>query len=267
MIRVPIDLREMVIALASHAGQAVMQVYGRSYEVMHKADDSPVTEADLEANRIIVEGLGRLTPHLPVLSEESAHTPWEERQHWPSYWLVDPIDGTREFISRTGQFSVNIALIHQGAPYFAVVQEPVTGTLWHAARGELAYRRERLHDTPLHTRVPATAPLRVVTSRSLRNERGEQLLARMGEIQTSRLGSSLKLCKLAEGELDVYPRLGQTSEWDTAAGQCILQAAGGNVLSVRTGKPFRYNRRPSLLNGEFIALGDLSLPWQQWLDD
>ena len=267
MIRVPIDLREMVIALAGHAGQAVMQVYGRGFEVMHKADDSPVTEADLEANRIIVQGLQRLTPHLPVLSEESAQVDWEERRHWVSYWLVDPIDGTREFVNRTGQFSVNIALVHQGAVKFAVVQEPVTGVIWHAARGELAYRRQRQHDTVLTTRTPASAPLRVATSRSLRSERGEQLLARMGDIQVTRLGSSLKLCKLAEGELDVYPRLGQTSEWDTAAGQCILQAAGGDVLSVLTGKPFRYNRRPSLLNGDFIALGDTSLPWRDWLAD
>lgn len=267
MIRIPVDLREMVIALAGQAGEAIMQVYGRGFEVMHKEDDSPVTEADLLANRIIVDGLRRLTPELPVLSEESAQVSWEERQHWTSYWLVDPIDGTREFVKRNGQFSVNIALIHQGAPYFAVIQEPVSGTLWHAARGELAYRRQGLHDSVLHVRSPASAPLQVAMSRSFNSAQGEAMLARMGPTQTLRLGSSLKLCRIAEGQLDVYPRLGPTSEWDTAAGQCIVQAAGGNVLSLATGKPFRYNRRPSLLNGHFIALGDLALPWQSWLAD
>ncbi|KRG54859.1 MAG: 3'(2'),5'-bisphosphate nucleotidase CysQ [Stenotrophomonas koreensis] len=267
MIRVPVDLREMVIALAGHAGQAIMQVYGRGFEVSHKDDASPVTDADLLANRIIVEGLARITPNLPILSEESAQVSWEERQHWTSYWLVDPIDGTREFVKRNGQFSVNIALIHQGAPYFAVIQEPVTGTVWHATRGELAYRREHNHDTALHTRTPASAPLQVAVSRSYNSDRVDAMLQRMGPVQSIRLGSSLKLCHIAEGRLDVYPRLGPTSEWDTAAGQCILHAAGGNVLSLQTGKPFRYNRRPSLLNGEFIALGDLSLPWRQWLVD
>lgn len=267
MIRLPPDLREMVIALAGQAGQAIMQVYAQGFEVTLKDDASPVTEADLLANRIIVDGLRRMTPELPILSEESAQVDWEQRRHWPSYWLVDPIDGTREFIKRNGQFSVNIALIHQGAPYFAVIQEPVTGTLWHATRGELAYRRQQRHDTPLHVRTPAQAPLQVAISRSHNTQRSEAMLARMGPVQTLRLGSSLKLCRIAEGQLDVYPRLGPTSEWDTAAGQCIIQAAGGNVLSLETGKPFRYNRRPSLLNGEFIALGDLSLPWRQWLAD
>jgi 3'(2'), 5'-bisphosphate nucleotidase len=265
MIRVPVDLREMVIALASQAGNAIMGVYTAGFEVNHKGDGSPVTDADLLANRLIVAGLKQLTPSLPVLSEESAQVPWEQRQTWSSYWLVDPIDGTREFVARNGQFSVNIALIHQGTPYFAVVQEPVTGTLWHATRGELAYRRNGVHDSVLRTCIPAPEPLRVVTSRSLSSERGGQMLARMGAIETSKLGSSLKFCQLAEGTLDVYPRLGNTCEWDTAAGQCVLQAAGGNVLSLATGKPFRYNRRESLLNGEFIALGDLSLPWRQWL--
>lgn len=267
MIRLSVDLREMVIALASQAGQAVMQVYEQDFEVMHKQDASPVTEADLLANRLIIDGLQRLTPGLPILSEESAQISWEQRQHWPSYWLVDPIDGTREFVKRNGQFSVNIALIHHGAPHFAVIQQPVTGIVWHATRGELAYRREQGHDTVLTTRTPATAPLQVALSLSSHNSAlGERLLAAMGPVQTVRLGSSLKLCHIAEGRLDVYPRLGPTSEWDTAAGQCILQAAGGNVLSLATGKPFRYNRRPSLLNGHFIALGDLGLPWQQWLD-
>ncbi len=158
-------------------------------------------------------------------------------------------------------------MIYQGAPAFGVVLAPVTGIVWHAMRGELAYRRQGLHDTVLRTRTPATAPLRVAASRSHRSPETEALLARMGRIETIAQGSSLKFCRIAEGGLDVYPRLGPTSEWDTAAGQCVLHAAGGAVLSAATGKPFRYNRRETLLNGDFIALGDTSLPWRDWLSD
>ncbi|HRF83594.1 MAG: 3'(2'),5'-bisphosphate nucleotidase CysQ [Xanthomonadales bacterium] len=265
MIRVTVDLRETVIALSRQAGAAIMDVYAGGFEVSHKDDASPLTAADLVANRVIVEGLERLTPDLPVLSEESASVAWETRRHWPGYWLVDPLDGTREFVKRNGEFSVNIALIHQGAPIFGVVQAPVGGQVWHAVRGEHAYRRDGHRDTQLHSRTPATAPLRVAASRSHRDARTQGVLDRMGAIEEVALGSSLKFCRIAEGGLDVYPRFGPTSEWDTAAGQCVLHAAGGALLAADTGKPFRYNRRESLLNGDFIALGDSELPWRDWL--
>ncbi|MBO9827480.1 3'(2'),5'-bisphosphate nucleotidase CysQ [Xanthomonas sp. A2111] len=265
MIRLTSDLRETVIAIAIDAAAAIMSVYATGFEVEHKADTSPLTQADLAAHQIIVEGLERLTPDLPVLSEESAQIPWEVREHWTTYWLVDPLDGTREFVKRNGEFSVNIALIHQGAPVFGVVQAPVDGRVWHAVRGEQAYRREGFRDTALNTRRPATAPLRVAASRSHRDARTDALLQRMGEIELVAQGSSLKFCRIADGDLDVYPRVGPTSEWDTAAGQCVLQAAGGALLAAATGKPFRYNRRESLLNGDFVALGDPALPWRDWL--
>ncbi len=265
MSRIGADLRETVIAIAQQAGEAIMQVYATAFDVEHKSDDSPLTAADLAANRVIVESLRRLTPDMPVLSEESAMVPWETRQHWTGYWLVDPLDGTREFVKRNGEFSVNIALIQHGSPVLGVVQAPVTGTIWHAIRGEGAYRREGMRDTQLRVQVPAQAPLRVAASRSHRSPRTEQLLARMGQIELVSQGSSLKFCRLAEGSLDVYPRLGPTCEWDTAAGQCVLCAAGGALLAADTGKPFRYNRRESLLNGDFIALGDPSLPWRDWI--
>lgn len=259
------DLRETVIAIAREAAAEIMQVYASGFDVTLKDDDSPVTAADLAANRCIVDGLSRLTPDLPILSEESAPVRWETRRHWGAYWLVDPLDGTREFIKRNGEFSVNIAFVYQGAPTFGVVLAPVDGRLWHAMRGEQAYRRQGLHDTVLRTRVPACAPLRVAASRSHGSARTQALLARMGAIETVAQGSSLKFCRIAEGDLDVYPRLGPTSEWDTAAGQCVLHAAGGAVVSAATGKPFRYNRRESLLNGDFIALGDTGLPWRDWV--
>ena len=147
-MRITVDLREAVIALARQAGAAIMEVYEKEFDVTHKEDASPLTAADLAAHRIIVEGLEKLTPDLPVLSEESADVPWETRRHWPSYWLVDPLDGTREFVKRNGEFSVNIALIVQGAPTLGVVQSPVGGQVWHAVRGEQAYRRDGWRDEP-----------------------------------------------------------------------------------------------------------------------
>ena len=188
-----------------------------------------------------------------------------ERRQWRRFWLVDPLDGTREFVKRNGEFTVNIALVHQGAPALGVVQAPVGGQVWHAVRGELGYRRDGHRDSVLRARAPATAPLRVAASRSHRDARTQAVLDRMGPIEEVALGSSLKFCRIAEGGLDVYPRFGPTSEWDTAAAQCVLHAAGGALLAADTGKPFRYNRRESLLNGDFIALGDPDLPWRDWL--
>ena len=266
MIRLTLDLRETVIAIAQEAAEAILSVYHGPFEVEEKADHSPLTAADLAAHRVISEGLGRLAPDVPVLSEEGKSIPWDVRRHWQTFWLVDPLDGTREFVKRNGEFSVNIALIHDGAPIFSVVQAPVTGKLWYAMRGEHAYRRDGCQDTVLRVRAPAIAPLRVAVSRSHRDAATDALLARMGSIEEVSQGSSLKFCRIAEGDVDVYPRFGPTSEWDTAAGQCILHAAGGMLLSVAKGKPFRYNRRESLLNGDFIALGDPDLPWLDWLD-
>ena len=258
-------LRERVIEIAEQAGAAIMQVYASGFDIEQKADDSPVTSADLAAHRLIVQGLSQLTPDIPVLSEESAQVSWETRRQWQRYWLVDPLDGTREFIKRNGEFSVNIALIEGGVSVFGVVQAPVTGLVWHAERGAAAYRREGQQQDAISTRVPPAVPLRVAASRSHRSERTQTLLARMGEIELIAQGSSLKFCRIAEGTLDVYPRLGPTSEWDTAAGQCVLEAAGGVLLAADSGQPFQYNQRPRLLNGDFVALGDATLPWQDWV--
>ncbi len=269
MIRMAADLNEAVIVIAREAGAAIMAVYDNvSYEnalaVEHKADASPLTAADMAAHHAIVEGLQRLAPEWPVLSEEAADIPWSARSQWGTYWLVDPLDGTREFIKRNGEFTVNIALIKHNEPIFGVVYAPVTGELWHAEQGRNAYRRQGEVDVLLRTRVPAQAPLRVAASRSHRDASTQAFLERMGNIEIVGLGSSLKFCRIAEGTLDVYPRFGPTSEWDTAAAQCVLEAAGGALLAP-DGRAFRYNRRDTLLNGDFIALGDPSLPWRDWL--
>jgi 3'(2'), 5'-bisphosphate nucleotidase len=262
---VPERVREGVIAIAREAAAAILQVYEGEFEVTDKSDASPLTAADLAAHRCIVAGLSKLTPEIPVLSEEAAHAvPHEERRAWPKLWLVDPLDGTREFVKRNGEFTVNIALIDDGAPVFGVIQAPVTGALWHGARGEGAFKREGERDVPLHTRRGASPPLRVAASRSHLDPRTAAMMERIGHSEPVAMGSSLKFCLLAEGGMDVYPRFGPTSEWDTAAGQAILEAAGGCVLDPQ-GWPFRYNQRETLLNGDFIALGDPGLPWREWV--
>jgi 3'(2'), 5'-bisphosphate nucleotidase len=260
-------LREGIIALAREAAARILEIYESDFAVEHKDDRSPLTAADLAAHHCILAGLERLAPGIPVLSEESAQdVPAQARRQWSRMWLVDPLDGTREFIKRNGEFTVNIALIgDDGAPVLGVVQAPATGALWHGQRGRGAFRRDRDGDIAIRARAPATAPLRVAASRSHRDARTEAFMARMGEVEPVGIGSSLKFCRLAEGAMDVYPRFGPTSEWDTAAGQCVLEAAGGVVLDPR-GRALRYNQRDTILNGDFIALGDPALPWRSWLD-
>jgi len=260
------QLREGAIVLAHAAADAILAIYEHAFDVERKADASPLTAADLAAHRILVEGLERLTPDVPVLSEEDAeHVAFNTRREWNRLWLVDPLDGTREFVKRNGEFTVNLALIVDGEPVFGIVQAPVTGELWHATRGGPAYKRDAEGETEVRSRRPATAPLRVAASRSHRDTRTEAFIARMGETEPLSLGSSMKFCRLAEGGLDVYPRFGPTSEWDTAAGQAVLEAAGGVVLDPK-GRPLRYNQRDTLLNGDFFALGDPALPWRDWMD-
>lgn len=264
-------LVEGAIAIARVAAAAILDIYDGEFAVERKADASPLTAADLAAHHAILAGLARLTPDIPVLSEESAdEVGVEQRRGWERLWLVDPLDGTREFVKRNGEFSVNLALIERGEPVFGVVLAPVGGALWHGARGGHAYRRDGDQERRIRVQAPPAQPLRVAASRSHHSQRSDDFLARAhreapGGIAMVSLGSSLKFCRIAEGSLDLYPRFGPTSEWDTAAGQCVLEAAGGELLDPQ-GRPFRYNQRDSLLNGDFIALGDASLPWRAWQD-
>ena len=256
------ELREAVIAIARKAADEILAVYdSASFDsdaaIEHKDDRSPLTAADLASHRCIVEGLRALTPGIPVLSEESKDADIAARREWTALWLVDPLDGTREFIKRNGEFTVNIALIEDGVATFGVIQQPVTGALWHGAPGTGAFRREGEEDVAIRVRTPAQAPLRIAASRSHRDGRRQALLDALGG-EAVACGSSLKFCRIAEGGIDLYPRFGPTSEWDTAAGQAILEAAGGAVLDPR-GRPLRYNQRDTLLNGDFIAFGDLAL--------
>lgn len=251
-------LRDGVIAIAEAAAADILEVYARDFDVERKQDSTPLTEADLAAHRRIVAGLAALTPDIPVLSEESADACIALRKEWSRYWLVDPLDGTREFVKKNGEFSVNIALIVEGVSVFGVIQQPVTGLVWHGAPRQGAFRREDGRDIVISARKPADAPLRIAASRSHRDARTEAVIARFPQAEVIGLGSSLKFCRIAEGGIDLYPRFGPTSEWDTAAGQAILEAAGGMVVDPK-GRPFRYNQRDTLLNGDFFAIGDPAL--------
>ena len=257
---------EPVLQLARDAGAAIMQVYVQDFSVEHKDDFSPLTAADMAAHHLIVDGLQRLTPDIPVLSEESASIAWAERQTWQRYWLVDPLDGTREFVKKNGEFTVNIALIEAGIPVFGVVYAPALDELHYGIRDVGAFICDGVSRVPVASRRPATAPLNVAGSRSHMDARSAAAIERMGEVSLLGMGSSLKFCRMSEARLDVYPRFAPTSEWDTAAGQCVLEAAGGVVLTL-DGKPLRYNSKDSLLNPDFLALGDPDLPWREWLGD
>jgi 3'(2'), 5'-bisphosphate nucleotidase len=254
---------EPVRALAAEASERILEIYVTAFGVTAKDDDSPLTAADLAAHHVIVSGLQRLTPGIPILSEESAAVPFAERSTWRRHWLVDPLDGTREFVERNGQFTVNIALIDEHEPVLGVVRIPVTGLCYFAARGHGAFRAEPGQPPcPIGVQpLRPAAPVRVVGSRSHGGLGLPKFVAKLGSHELVAIGSSLKFCQVAEGAADVYPRLGPTSEWDTAAAQAIVEVAGGRVVSAETGEPLRYNTRESLLNPHFIVYGDASRDW------
>jgi len=235
-----------------------MKVYDSGFSVQHKADDSPLTLADLESQRVILEGLGALTPDIPILSEESAQAPWEERRRWRELWVVDPLDGTREFVKRNGEFTVNIALVVEHEPVLGIVSAPARGLLYWGAAGFGAFSHHRgAAELPINVSAPQH-PLRVVGSRSHASADTTAYLDRLRPHVITGIGSSLKFCLVAEGKADLYPRFGPTSEWDTAAGQALLEAAGGHVTRL-DGHRLRYNCRESVLNGDFVAFNDASV--------
>ncbi len=251
-------------ALARAAGAEILKIYEQDIEVQHKADDSPLTAADLAAHRTIKSGLEKLTPELPILSEEGADRPYAERAAWTKYWLVDPLDGTKEFIKRNGEFTVNIALIENGRPSLSVVHAPVLDVSYLA--GPQGAFKQAGSEPPraIHTRPLSGEPWNVLVSRSHRSPEVEELLAKIPAHEPVSAGSSLKFCLIAEGAADFYPRLGLTSEWDTAAGQAVVEAAGGAVMRC-DGSALSYNTKESLLNPHFLVVGDPAHDWQQYL--
>lgn len=245
--------------IAQDAGKAVLDIYRshETFEAIAKADGSPLTQADLTAHQIIVEGLKRLMPALPVLSEESSVVPWSQRKAWDHYWLVDPLDGTKEFIHRSDEFTVNIALIKDHRPVMGVVYAPALEVMYYAEQGRGAYKVEQGKVTQVRVNDEVPTPVCVVASR--RHGKCDQLkkmLSRFNQYELVSVGSSLKICLVAEGKADIYPRLGPTSEWDTAAAHCVLNEAAGVLLQESDLTEVIYNSDSSLLNPHFIAMSE-----------
>ncbi|GAB2875345.1 3'(2'),5'-bisphosphate nucleotidase CysQ [Microbulbifer echini] len=269
-------LLEQVIAICKGAGEAILTVYHSSadLEVETKADDSPVTAADLAAHKILAPALAQLIEGVPVLSEEQEMPSFAERSQWQRYWIVDPLDGTKEFIRRTGEFTVNVALIENGEPVLGVVYVPVLDITYAGGKGAGAFKRTVSGDTdirvrPLRQRLESGEAVELVASRSHGAGAVDQLVerieSRLGAVACKNMGSSLKLCLVAEGAADLYPRLAPTCEWDTAAAQAVVEAAGGTVVDDQF-KLLRYNRKDSLLNPFFYVIGDASFDWQDLLN-
>jgi 3'(2'), 5'-bisphosphate nucleotidase len=252
---------EPVLELAIEAGDAILEVYATNFDVQEKADASPLTQADMASHHRIDQGLRALTPDIPILSEESGLPAFAERSQWDRYWLVDPLDGTKEFISRNGEFTVNIALIEKNRPVFGVVHVPVTGKTYVGCSGYGAELRSADSDPVKISVAERTAqPARVVGSRSHRGSSLDGFLENLGKYEMLPMGSSLKFCLVAEGAADIYPRLGLTSEWDTAAAQAVVEQAGGAVLTL-DGKPLSYNSKSEILNPHFLVVGPADRDW------
>jgi len=250
-----------VIEIADAAGREIMRIYQTAFDVTLKDDRSPLTEADLAAQRIIAAGLNKVTPDIAMLGEESPRQQFAQRHDWPRLWLVDPLDGTREFVKRNGEFTVNIALVERSEPVLGVVFAPARGVLYAAARGCGAFRRDADGQrAPIHVKQSAPETLRILGSRSHGDAVLDRMLERLGKHERISVGSALKFGLLAEGSGDLYVRRGPTSEWDTAAGQAVVLEAGGCVVDLN-GVPLRYNARDSMVNPSFMAYADRSRDW------
>lgn len=255
-----IELMNPLLSLAQKAGEVILEVYHQShqYPVHQKPDHSPVTQADLMANDVLRAGLKKLTPDLPFLSEEESIVPWVTRQHWPMFWLVDPLDGTREFLKHSGEFTINIALISEHQAILGILYVPVTGECYYAARNQGAFKEANGHTQKIQVKSWDQQSARLLVSHGAKEEIVRQHFSNLGQLEMIKMSSALKFGKVAEGLADMAPRLGDTSEWDTAAGQCILEEAGGALLNLQ-GEPLRYNTKESLLNPHFVAVGDKRL--------
>lgn len=257
-----------VLRIAKQAGHKIMDVYENGFEIETKADDSPVTTADLAANDHIDSELNKLSPLFPILSEESPEVSFEERSKRTTYWLVDPLDGTKEFIKRRDSFTVNIALIHNNMPILGVVYAPALDECYYACQGHGSYKETSTQ--PQHrikARELASPPV-FTGSRSHLGETLESFLANFeadhGNYELISMGSSLKMCLVAEGSSDLYPRLWLTSEWDTAAAHCIVNEAGGRLVQTDM-SPLLYNTKDSLLNPFFFTIGANDIDWSKYL--
>ncbi|MEL6630930.1 MAG: 3'(2'),5'-bisphosphate nucleotidase CysQ [Bacteroidota bacterium] len=256
-----LHIASRVIQIAIDAGDLIRSIYERDageLKIQYKADDSPLTLADEQAHQLIATRLQALTPSIPILSEESEEIPFEERKYWQQFWLVDPLDGTKEFISRSGEFTVNIAVIEEGRPVLGCVHVPMTGETFFAVEGKGAFQHVRNKKRQIHCDpfAPQAAGLRLTCSRSHIREGEKIYMQRFKDPVTIPQGSALKMLRIADGKADVYPRFGPTMEWDIAAAEIILSEAGGHTFQAADGSPLFYNKE-DLYNPHFIACGKL----------
>ncbi|WP_240776085.1 3'(2'),5'-bisphosphate nucleotidase CysQ [Nitrincola schmidtii] len=270
-----LDLKQLIY----RAGDAIMSIYADQslWETQQKSNDTPVTAADLAAQEVLIKGLSSLTPNLPILSEEGLMADWQIRQHWSRYWLLDPLDGTREFLQRNGEFTVNIALIDQGRAALGLVYAPATETLYWGSDGTQlkpkgAWKTHRHGEAEKIQVKPSSSECTLLTSRRHSQHETQALQRLIDEgIYTSMkslsMGSSLKFCHIAEGKADLYLRLAPTSEWDTAAAQVVLEAAGGCILTLPEAIPMRYNEKEDINNPSFIAMAQPIPDWVSTLID
>lgn len=268
------DLRELFPALeriVREAGQAILSVYNEDspVDVETKSDDSPVTKADIAAHKIIEKGLQALTPDIPILSEEGGLPEFDIRRAWPEYWLVDPLDGTKEFINKNGEFTVNIALIRGSDAVLGYVYVPVLDVLYYGGEGYGSVRKDKRGETKLTAQALALGgELKVVGSRRHGAEALDEMLEKVSKdfskVSRVNMGSSLKICACAEGSADWYPRLALTCEWDTAAAHAVLKGAGGEIYKPDL-SPLLYNTKEEMLNPFFHAVGDVQFPWSKYI--
>ncbi len=259
------ELMPAVMDIGMEAGSKILEIYQTDFDVEKKDDKSPLTAADMAAHNLIVERLGVLTPTIPVLSEESTGISFATRSQWQTYWLVDPLDGTRGFVRRSDEFTVNIALIEGSQPTMGVIYAPVPDITYAGARDFGSWKQAGggTKETITVRELPE-GPLIILGSRSHRGDTLEEFLGKVGDYQLISMDSSLKSCLIAEGKADIYPRFGSTSEWDTAAAQAIVEAAGGRLVTLDM-QPMRYNMKESLLNPHFMVIADTSRDWASLL--
>lgn len=262
------ERRARLIEGVHAAGREVMAIYEQGFSVETKADQSPLTEADMAAHHSLIALLEDLTPEVPVLSEESDEIPFATRETWQRYWLIDPLDGTKEFVSKNGEFTLNVALIENGVPVFGIVYAPVLQTTWVGQVGGEVFKIAQGIYINIQVRElpdPENEPWKVVGSRRHGAEAFDAFCSGLPAHECVSIGSSIKLCLVAEGNADLYPRLAPTSEWDTAAANAIVTAAGGEVLNAETLEPLRYNQQESVINPYFIAYGQRDTRWEEAL--
>ncbi len=268
-------LCQNALSIARLAGKKILEIYDSDFTIQQKQDNTPLTTADLAADKIIRQALKELTPEIPILTEESDDIPFETRKNWIRYWLVDPLDGTREFIKHNDEFTVNIALIENHKSILGVINAPVLQTDYFAWRNGKAFKKEPNKPIQqIHTRKADMEHLVISGSNTCISDKLQSFLenishenfshGKIGEIELLSIGSSLKSCMVAEGNVDLYPRLGLTSEWDTAAAHCIITEAGGNITKTDS-TDLLYNTKESLLNPEFFVFGDRSISWHEYL--